>query len=198
MFLALKIIIDSMSPLAGNSLVRELFISLGEVPILAVLIGAVFAGVTTSSAATVGFILALAANDLLPLEAAIPLVLGANVGTSLAAFLSSVGGNPEARRVAIAHVTFKLLGAAIFLPITGLFADLVSLTASDGARQVANAHTIFNVAIAFLFLPFTNQFARLVRWLVPEKSEDNASSHLSGRLRSGITCPCSRAGNKKR
>ncbi len=173
-FLALKIIIESMSPLGGNSLVRDLFVSLRDVPILAVLMGAIFAGVTTSSAATVGFVLALAANNLLPLDAAIPLVLGANVGTSLAAFLSSLGGNAEARRVAIAHVLFKLLGTALFLPFTGQFAALISLTANDGARQVANAHTAFNIAITCLFLPFSDQFARLVKWLVPEKGGDNS------------------------
>lgn len=173
-FLALKTIIESMSPLASNGLARDLFVGLGEVPILALLIGAVFAGVTTSSAATVGFVLALASNGLLPLQAAVPLVLGANVGTSLAAFLSSLGGNPEARRVAIAHVLFKLLGAALFLPLTEPFAALVSLTTQDAARQVANAHTAFNVAIACLFLPLAHQFARLVSWLVPEKSGDGA------------------------
>ena len=173
-FLSLRVIIESMMPMVGSSLARDLFTSLGSVPILALLLGAIFAAVTTSSAATVGFVLALGANGLLPLQAAIPMVLGANVGTSLAAFLSSVGGNPEARRVAIAHVTFKLLGAIIFLPLTSPFADIVSITTNDGARQIANAHTLFNVAIACLFLPFSNYFARLVCWLVPERGDDGA------------------------
>jgi phosphate:Na+ symporter len=171
-FLALKIIIESMMPLGQNPLVRELFSSLGDAPLVALLLGAVFAALTTSSAATIGVVLALAAQGMIPLESAVPLVLGANVGTSLAALLSSIGGNPEAKRVAIAHVLFKLIGAAVFLPLSTQFANLIALTSSDPARLVANAHTAFNVALACVFLPLSNHFAEMVCWIVPDQEND--------------------------
>ena len=166
-FLALKVIIETMMPMRDNQLLRELFASLGDAPLLAVLVAAIFAAVTTSSAATIGVVLVLAADGIMPIRAAVPLVLGANLGTALPAFISGMGGNPEARRVALAHVLFKSLGVLLFLPFTGALADLVALAGADPARQVANAHTLFNVTIAVLFLPFADQFARLIEALVP-------------------------------
>ncbi|HZK66409.1 MAG TPA: Na/Pi cotransporter family protein [Chloroflexota bacterium] len=167
-FLGLKTIIDVTSPLGGAPIVRQLFMALETAPLLAFTFAALFAAVTTSSAATIGIALALAGEGVLSLQAAMPIVLGANLGTTAAAFVSSFGGIPEARRVATAHVLFKSLGAAIFLPLVVPFADLAALSAADPARQVANAHTIFNLAIAVLFLPFTSLFGRLLASLVPD------------------------------
>src|SRR5207237_1398846 len=86
--------------------------------------------------------------------------------TVVPAALAAVGQNAEARRVAAAHVAFKLIGVAIFLPFVGPFGDLVRATASDVQRQIANAHTIFNVALALIFLPFAglaaDVFTRLI------------------------------------
>lgn len=166
-FLALRVIIETMSPIRQNQLLLELFASLGDAPLLAVLVAAIFAAMTTSSAATIGIALVLASDGILPIRAAVPLVLGANLGTSLPAFLSGMGGNPEARRVALTHVLFKSVGVLIFLPFTGALSDVIVFTSADPSRQVANAHTLFNVAITILFLPFTNQFARLIEALVP-------------------------------
>ena len=118
-FLALKIIIEAMSPARDNPLVRELFASLGDAPLLAVLVAAIFAAVTTSSAATIGMTMVLAADGIVvPIDAAVPLVIGANVGTAVPAFLSGMGEH-RGRRVALVHLLFKGAGALIFLPITG-------------------------------------------------------------------------------
>ncbi|HEX9016657.1 MAG TPA: Na/Pi cotransporter family protein [Chloroflexota bacterium] len=169
-FFALRVIIETMSPVRDNQLIRELFASLGDAPLLAILVAAVFAAVTTSSAATIGIVLVLAADGILPIKAAVPLVLGANIGTSIPAFLSGVGANPEARRVALVNVLFKGAGVLLFLPFTGQVADLMALTAPDPARQVANTHTLFNVIITLAFLPFTDQLARLVEGLIPAQA----------------------------
>ena len=168
-FLALRIIIDSMAPAENDPLTRELFASLGDAPLLAVLIAAIFAAVTTSSAATIGIVLVLAADGILPIRAAVPLVLGANVGTAVPAFISGFGGSTEARRVAVVHILVKSIGAALFLPFTGQIAELMAFTGGDAARQVANFHTIFNVALTIVFLPLTDSLARLVRWMVPAR-----------------------------
>lgn len=172
-FLALRIILESMAPIGKNPLVGELFASLGEAPLLALLLGAVFAAVTTSSAATVAIVLILAADGLVPMRAAVPLVLGANVGTGIPAFISSLGANQEARRVAIAHLLFKVIGAVLILPFADACATLIGFTATDPARQVANAHTAFNVALAALLLPFSGRLARLVCWLAPNRSTED-------------------------
>lgn len=173
-FLALKIIVEALSPLRGNDLVREVFVALSGAPLVALLLAAIFAAVTTSSAATVALALILAGDGLIPMQAAIPMVLGANLGTTVPGFISGLGGGTEARRVSIAHVLFKVLGAAICLPLVAPFASLVGFTSNDLGRQVANAHTIFNVVITLVFLPLSEQVARLLTWLVPEQQDNGA------------------------
>ena len=96
-FLALKTIIEVTSPLGGAPIVRELFLALETAPLLAFIFAAMFAAITTSSAATIGIALALAGDGVLSLQAAMPIVLGANLGTTAAAFVSSFGGIPEAQ-----------------------------------------------------------------------------------------------------
>jgi phosphate:Na+ symporter len=100
-----------------------------------------------------------------------PIVLGANIGTCASAIASSIGAPVDAKRVAMAHILFKVLGVIIVLPFLGLFTGLVSLVSSDLARQVAFAHTFFNIAIAVLFLPFTGPFTNLVQHLLPQRIE---------------------------
>jgi phosphate:Na+ symporter len=167
-FLALRIIIDTVAPLRTNPLVFDLFAGLGEVPLLAFLIAAIFTAITTSSTATIGIALALAVEGVMPLATAVPIVLGANLGTTAPAFISSAGSTPEARRVALAHVLFKLVGVAIFLPFISQVAALAAMTPGDVPRQIANLHTAFNVAITLLFLPIAGPVARLLSTLVPD------------------------------
>jgi phosphate:Na+ symporter len=100
-----------------------------------------------------------------------PIVLGANIGTCASAIVSSIGAPVDSKRVALAHILFKVLGVIIVLPFLGLFTSLVSLASSDIARQVAYAHTFFNIAIAVLFLPFTGPFTNLVQRLLPQRVE---------------------------
>src|SRR5262249_57735290 len=78
------------------------------------------------------------------------------------------GGRAEAKRVAAAHIAFKLLGAALMLPFLGPFTQAVSVSAADPARQIANAHTFFNLGISLVFLPFTPLAARAIEALVPD------------------------------
>jgi phosphate:Na+ symporter len=116
-------------------------------------------------------VIALASHGLLTLPGALPLVLGANIGTCATALTASLGSSTDARRVAMAHVSFKLLGVAIVLPFLGPFVELVAASATDPARQIANAHTFFNVAISLLFLPFQPLAARLIVVAVPDRPE---------------------------
>ena len=171
-FLSLKIMIEAMEPLQGNELFRQVFAVLSGTPAFGIVLAAVLTAFIHSSAATMGIALALAKSGLIPLPAAISIVLGANIGTCATALIASLRSPAEARRVAWAHVLFKVFGVILFLPFLGPYESLVASTASDLPRQIANAHTLFNVIIAVLFLPFTGLFAKLIIHLVPEKAEE--------------------------
>ncbi len=170
-FLALKILIDTMSPLSRSPITREIILGIGGDPFMGILISTLFTALLHSSAATIGIAITMVLNGLIDLKLSIPIIFGANIGTCVSAITSSIGAGVDAKRVALAHVLFKIFGVLLFLPFIEPFAYLVSLTSSDPARQVANAHTIFNLAIALLFLPFTNPFTRLVQILIPEGQE---------------------------
>ena len=171
-FLSLKIMIEAMTPLQANELFREVFLALSAMPVVAIVLSAVLTALVHSSAATMGIALALAESGLMPLHAALYVVLGANIGTCATAFIASLGAPAEARRVAWAHVLFKTFGVLLFLPFLHPFQDLVTATGGDISRRIANAHTLFNVIMAIVFLPFTALFAKLILKLVPDKAED--------------------------
>lgn len=172
LFLGLKIMSDTMHPLRDAPFFREMLMSAGNYPLLAIAAAAVFTFLVQSSAASVGIIMVLAMQNMVSLHSAIYLLFGANIGTSFTALISSLGASREAQRVATAHLLFKLAGVLILYPFVTPFAHvLVKLTATPG-YQVANAHTLFNAGIAILFLPFTQYFARLLEKIVPERPEE--------------------------
>ncbi len=168
MFLGLKLILEGVGPIKGSPLAVDVLAAMARSPMAAVLAGAVFSALVSSSAATIGLALALATAGLLDLPGAVAIVVGANVGTCATALTASVGATAEAKRVAVAHIAFKILGAVLVLPFLGPFTHLVASTASHPARQIANAHTFFNVGISLLFLPFTPYAARAIEAMVPD------------------------------
>ena len=177
LFFGMKLMSDAMKPLRTYAVFIDTMRGM-ENPFLGILIGALFTALVQSSSATTGVVIVLAQQGLLTLEAGIPLVFGANVGTCITAGLASIGTSREAKRVALAHVIFKLAGVLLFVFWIPWFADFIRMIAerfdSGTARQIANAHTIFNVALALIFLPFTEYFSRLVIRILPyeEKSKD--------------------------
>ncbi|HEV8536622.1 MAG TPA: Na/Pi cotransporter family protein [Candidatus Limnocylindria bacterium] len=168
LFLGMKLIRDGTAPLAASPLFADLLRALTDQPLLLLLFSAIFTALVRSSAAVIGLALSLASAGLMPLVGAIPVILGANIGTAATAVLAAVGQNAEARRVAAAHAAFKVVGVVLFFPLIGPFADVVSRTAPDIQRQIANAHTIFNVALALLFLPVAGLVADVITRLIPE------------------------------
>ena len=162
-----------VGPLRGWPVARDVFTTLAEHPVLAILAAAAFTGVVQSSAATIGLVMALASGGVLDLRGTIPLVLGANIGTCATAFIGAVGTGGQGTGVAFAHLFAKLAGAALVLPFIGLFSSALGLAGSGIERQIAHAHTAYNVAVAALFLPFVGQLtavaARLARGLEKRK-----------------------------
>ena len=175
LFYGMKLMSDVMKPLRTYpgfiDVMKEL-----ENPLLGLLVGTVFTSLIQSSAASIGVVIVLAQQGLITLEAGIPIIFGANIGTCITAGLASIGTSREAKRVALAHVLFKVAGVMIFIFWIPGFAELIRTLAvkfgSDIARQIANAHTIFNVSLAIIFIPFTNLFAGLIQRLLPGREEE--------------------------
>ena len=145
-----------------------------ENPLLGLLVGTLFTALIQSSSAFTGIVITLSLQGFLTLEAGIPLIFGANIGTCITAGLASIGTTREAKRVALAHVLFKIGGVALFflwIPTFASFIEKVSVGA-DVPRQIANAHTIFNVSMALVFLPFTVLFAKYIYKIFPDKEEE--------------------------
>src|SRR6516162_2292890 len=160
-----------------------------ENPLLGIVIGAVFTAIVQSSAATLGLIIALASEGLMPLEAAIPLILGANVGTVGTALLASIGKPAEAARVGVVHLLFNVIGVLLFvflIPQLADFARLISPSApelegtarlaAETPRQVANIHTLFSVVSALVLIWFSGPLARLAELIVPERRQQVAAA----------------------
>jgi phosphate:Na+ symporter len=180
LFFGMKLMSDAMKPLRSFEPFIDLLQGL-ENPLLGLLVGAVFTALIQSSSAFTGIIIVLAQQGLLTLDAGIPLIFGANLGTSVTAALASIGATREAKRVALAHTLFKVGGILLFILWIPTFADIVrsisptsnaiglDKLAAETPRQIANAHTLFNVSLAFIFLPFTILFSKLIIKILPEK-----------------------------
>lgn len=169
---SLKIMIEAMIPFQQNELFREVLAALSGTPLAGIIVSAVLTALIHSSAATMGIAIALAESGLIPLSAALAIILGANIGTTATAFLASLTAPVEARRVAWGHVLFKVCGVILFLPFLMPYQSAVARIAPDISRQIAHANTLFNVIMAVLFLPFTGLFAKLIVKLVPEKATE--------------------------
>ncbi len=167
LFLGMKLIVDGTVPLKHNELFAENLQALTGQTLVLIVIAATFTALVHSSAAIIGLAISLATSGLMPLEGAIPVILGANIGTAATALVASLGANTEARRVALAHAGFKVGGVLIFLPFIAPFSDLVRMTSPDVPRQIANAHTLFNVGLAILFLPTAHLAADAITRAVP-------------------------------
>ena len=184
LFYGMHIMSQAMSPLRNYQPFLNLLSGL-ENPTLGILIGTIFTALIQSSSAFTGIIIVLAQQGFLTLSAGIPLIFGANIGTCITAALATLNADREAKRVALAHTLFKVIGVLIFvwwIPQLAAFVRSISpgsdVLATDPAtmarlipRQVANAHTVFNVSLTVLFLPFTALFARLIQRLLPDQPE---------------------------
>lgn len=180
-FFGMEIMGKAVAPLRTFQPLLQLLANL-ENPVIGIMIGTLFTALIQSSSAFSGILLAMAMQGMLSLEAAIPLLLGANIGTCITAIIASLKANREAKRVAAAHTLFKVSGVILILFILPQFIDFIRwLTPGPDLikgvnssfdhsipRQLANAHTLFNVGIAFLFLPFTPVLAAIVERMIPE------------------------------
>jgi phosphate:Na+ symporter len=184
LFIGLGVMSDAVSGLKNSSLAMDIMANAANYPILAILAGAVFTMLIQSSSASVGIVIVLANTGLIPFDGAIYLVLGDNIGTTITAWLASLGGNNSARRVAMVHTIFNLFGTILFalLAYYGFYKIFINyITPGDVfagenvARHVANAHTFFNVLNTIVMLPLAGFLAFLARSIIPKDPEDMIS-----------------------
>ncbi len=172
-FLGMQIMVTKVGPLKEYSEVVYILNDLNDKPFMGIIVGTIITCIVQSSAAVIGLVITMGMQGLLNLSGAIPILFGANIGTSFAtALLSSAGASREGKRVALAHVLFKIIGVVIFFIGLEPFVKFVSLSATNLARQIANAHSIFNIGIAVVFLPFIPLYVRFINFLVPRKKEE--------------------------
>jgi len=150
------------------------------------MVGTIMTMIIQSSSATIGMLIAVASQGLVPLDAAIPIMFGDNIGTCITAVLASIGTSLTARRAALAHVFFNVIGTIIFLLFLPFFKELVLYISPDNdiARQIANAHTSFNVLSTILFLPLIGFLEKMVCLAAPgeEKQIQRGPMYLDERV----------------
>ncbi len=178
-FFGLHIMTIAIRDIPVSSQLFAGFAILSKWPILLLFFAAMLTAIFHSSAATLCIALVMGGENLLDLETALPIILGANIGTCAPAYLASVRGSIEAKRVAVAHTLSKVFGVLLFFPFMTPFAGYIGGTAETLARQIANAHTFFNLLLLLIFLPLLTPFSRLVTRLMaaPPPTLDPTQPH---------------------
>ena len=173
LFTGMQFMKDAVKPLAEYKGFTDALVSFGHRPLLGVLLGFAITGIVQSSSASMGMLIALATQGLVPLSAALPILYGDNIGTCVTSLLSSIGASRNAKRAAVMHLCFNVIGTLIFLLILNKPISYVvtRIDPTDSARQIANAHTLFNIVNVIILLPFSKFIVKLAMKLVPEKPE---------------------------
>ena len=175
---------DSMAFLENEKWFADLMVSFTN-PILAIVVGAVLTGVIQSSSASVGILQSLCSTGLVTGGVALPIILGQNIGTCVTALISTIGANRNARRAAMVHLYFNLLGVIIFAAIfygVGAFVPWGFLTETMSEVNIAIIHTTFNVITTIIMLPLHGVLEKLATLSVPEDKEPESTALLDQRL----------------
>ena len=151
-------------------------------PVLGVIAGAVFTAITQSSSASVGILQSLTTTGSITYGVAVPIIMGQNIGTCITALLSCIGASKNAKRTAMVHLYFNLIGTVIFLTVfytVHAIVDLPFINDSISASMVATVHSIFNISCTIILLPFTKLLEKLATITIRDKeNHENAKSDL--------------------
>ena len=192
LFIGLHYMKEAFDPLKDSESVKNIFITFSNYPLLGVLAGLVFTVLLQSSSATIAIVQVLAFNGVITFDAAIPIILGDNIGTTITAQLSAVGANINARRAAMSHTLFNVIGTVYMLIFVYLgwfsqFIDFIipgEITLTNIMFYIAISHSTFNVINTLVFLPFVGLLEQVSVWLVPkgEDSVDFGTQYLEKHL----------------
>ncbi len=181
---------SSVAGLAEEAWFRDIFI-LFKNPILGVLVGAVLTAIIQSSSASVGILQAFSATGQVSFGAAVPIIMGQNIGTCVTALLSSLGTNKNAKRASIVHLAFNVIGTVVWLTVFTLVTSLVDIALFDSAASefgIAVMHSIFNILCTALMLPMAGLLEKIACRIVPDSSKvSEKNSELDERLLSTPT-----------
>ena len=180
----MELMSDSVSPLADMPQFSSILTAFTN-PILGVVVGAVFTGVIQSSAASVAILQALSLTGSITYGMALPIIMGQNIGTCVTALLSSIGVNRNARRVAVVHISFNLIGTVVFLVLffgTDLFFHFPFMDMWIDPVGIAMVHSIFNIATTLLLLPFSKQLVKIANVVIKDQAGDQKFTFVDSRL----------------
>lgn len=170
LFIGMDLMETALTPLRESPLMGELFVKFGSNPILGILVGAGVTAIIQSSSASVGILQALSVTGAISWASAIPIILGQNIGTTITAILSVIGASKNARRTAIAHLYFNVIGTIVFtVAVFAIQAAGIGDFWDNPINKsgIANFHTIFNVTMTVLFLPFIGLLEKLCMKTIP-------------------------------
>ncbi len=181
LFLGMAVMEGSVAALSDLPAFKQMFITLQN-PLLGILVGTVVTAILHSSAASVGILQAAAATGAVTYSAALPIIMGQNIGTCITALTSSLGGNRNAKRAAFIHFYFNLIGSIIFIAgIFGLNAvfRFPFWDAFITKAAIANFHTLFNIVTTILFLPFSKLLVKLAEKTIRATGNQDMSDELT-------------------
>lgn len=170
LFLGLKYMSSSINPYTQNPIFSDIFVVLGKNPLLGILAGAVVTAAIQSSSASVGILQTLSMSGIVNMSSAIFITLGQNIGTCITALLSSIGGSRTAKRAAVIHLLFNVIGAIVF-GILGFFYfsfDRKMALSSMSSVEISIFHTLFNATMTILLFPFAEVLVKLSGLIVKE------------------------------
>jgi len=175
---------DAVSPLASAPGFSDVLTAFNN-PLLGVLVGTVFTGIIQSSAASVGILQALSLTGGITYGMAIPIIMGQNIGTCVTALLSSIGVSRNAKRVAVVHISFNIIGTIVCLILfygSNAVFHYAIVNEAINPVEIAFCHTVFNVFTTAMLLPFSRQLEKLARFLVRNETKSDNFAFLDPRL----------------
>ena len=166
---------DAVEPLKDMPGFADLFVKFQN-PLLGVLVGAVLTAIIQSSSASVGILQALSLTGVITYSAAFPIIMGQNIGTCVTSVISSIGASRSARKVSVIHITFNLIGTAVFLLLYLIASSLIQPVAQFFAGTIdpagiAVCHSIFNIATTLMLLPFSKFLVKVADRVISDKQE---------------------------
>ncbi len=169
--LGLHLITAAADPVRNAPLLPQILQLLSDAPIFGVIVGAVLTVLSTSSLAIVLLVVSFMTAEMVPLELGLALVLGANLGSAVMPIMATMTEPPDARRVPLGNLIFRLVGVAAVLPVLPLLMPYVAMLQPEPWRQTLNFHVGFNLALAVVFIGFVGPIARLTAKLLPEQPQ---------------------------
>lgn len=174
--LSLRQFLTLLTPYTQKPELTAVLASMNSHDLAAILLGAVLTWISHSSVATVMLVTTFAISGTIPLETALALVLGANIGTSINPVMEGSRTDPTARRISMGNLLVRCVGALVLVPALPFISALMTRLEPDAARQVADFHTLFNIGLAVLVMPALSHYARLMIRLIPTPPENKQAS----------------------